>query len=150
MINRWITEKLEQTVRHTPAVALLGARQVGKTTLAQAIARDRSSIYLDLESPEDLVKLSDPAAFLSLHDDKLVILDEIQRAPHLLRTIKRIVDENKKAGQFLLTGSANLLTLPSIADSLAGRMTVTELYSFAQFELAAAIPRPPRTLRSVK
>ncbi|GAG82152.1 unnamed protein product, partial [marine sediment metagenome] len=76
MINRWVTSRLEQTLRRTPAVALLGARQVGKTTLAKFIAQDRSSIYLDLESPEDLVKLSDPTAFLSQHSDKLVVLDE--------------------------------------------------------------------------
>ena len=80
MIQRWITGKLEHTMRHAPAVILLGPRQVGKTTLAHIIAESRSALYLDLESPEDLLKLSDPLGFLSLHDDKLVIVDEIGRA----------------------------------------------------------------------
>ncbi len=74
MIERWITGKLEHTLRHTPAVALLGARQVGKTTLAHTIAKTRTALYLDLENPEDLLKLSDPSAFLSLHSDKRVIV----------------------------------------------------------------------------
>jgi len=79
MLKRYITAKLEQTIQNTPAVALLGARQIGKTTLAHTLAQSRPSLYLDLEAPEDLVKLSDPASFLSQHNDKLIILDEIQR-----------------------------------------------------------------------
>ena len=66
-------------MQHRPAVALLGPRQVGKTTLALTIAESRSTLYLDLENPEDLLKLSDPSAYLSLHGDRLVILDEIGR-----------------------------------------------------------------------
>jgi len=99
-------------MQRTPAVALLGARQVGKTTLAQAVAQDRASIYLDLESPEDLVKLSDPTAFLSRYADKLVILDEIQRAPDLFKVLRGLIDKNRQAGrkgeQFLLLGSASI------------------------------------------
>jgi len=85
-------------MQHTPAVALLGARQVGKTTLAQIIGHNRPSIYLDLESPEDLVKLSDPAAFLSLHDDKLVIVDEIQRSPDLFMVLRGLIDKTDRSG----------------------------------------------------
>jgi len=81
MLARQITEKLQAAVAQVPAVALLGARQVGKTTLAKTIAKDIDSIYLDLEAPEDLLKLSDPTSFLSGHADKLVILDEILRSP---------------------------------------------------------------------
>ena len=131
MINRWITEKLKQSVQHSPAVALLGARQVGKTTLAQAIAHDRSSIYLDLESPEDLVKLSDPTGFLSLHDDKLVILDEIQRAPDLFMVLRGLIDKNRQAGrkgeQFLLLGSASMDLMRQSSESLAGRISYIEM-----------------------
>ncbi|MXX98308.1 MAG: AAA family ATPase, partial [Gammaproteobacteria bacterium] len=65
MIKRWITDRLEKTIARVPAVVLLGVRQVGKTTLAKMIMRDRESIYLDLEAPEDLLKLSDPGGFLS-------------------------------------------------------------------------------------
>jgi predicted AAA+ superfamily ATPase len=71
------------------AVALLGARQVGKTTLAKTISKGREAIYLDLESPEDLLKLSDPSAFLSSHNDKLIISDEIQRAPDLFMALRQ-------------------------------------------------------------
>ncbi len=80
MINLWITEKLEQTMQHTSVVALLGPRQVGKTTLALAVTENRSVVYLDLENPEDLLKLSDPAAFLSQQHDKLVIIGDTTRA----------------------------------------------------------------------
>ena len=81
MLERWIAEKLEKAIKRIPAVALLGPRQVGKTTLAREIAKKRNSIYLDLESPEDLLRLRDPLSFLSGNSDKLVILDEIQPRP---------------------------------------------------------------------
>jgi len=96
MIDRWLANRLEESVVRTPAVALLGARQVGKTTLAQTIAMHRPSIYLDLESPEDLVKLSDPAAFLSRHSDKLVILDEIQRVPDLFMILRGLIKTGRQ------------------------------------------------------
>ncbi len=99
MLKRWIKDKLEQTMRHTPAVALLGPRQVGKTTLAQTITESRSSLYLDLENPEDLLKLSDPSAFLSLHGDKLVIVDEIQRLPDLFMILRGLIDRNRRNGR---------------------------------------------------
>ena len=131
MLSRWIANKLEKTMQHTPVVALLGARQVGKTTLAQIIAHDRPSIYLDLESPEDLFKLSDPAAFLSLHDDKLVIVDEIQRSPDLFMVLRGLIDKNRQAGrqgeQFLLLGSASMDLLRQSSESLAGRISYIEM-----------------------
>jgi predicted AAA+ superfamily ATPase len=141
MISRWITNRLEETVQRTPAVALLGARQVGKTTLAQVIAHDRPSIYLDLESPEDLVKLSDPTAFLSLHDDKLVILDEIQRSPDLFMVLRGLIDKNRKAGrkgdQFLLLGSASIDLLKQSSESLAGRISYIEMTGLNLLEVPA-------------
>lgn len=144
MISRWITNRLEQTLQRTPAVALLGARQVGKTTLAQAIAENRSSIYLDLESPEDLVKLSDPTAFLSPHNDKLVILDEIQRAPDLFRVLRGLIDKNRQAGrrgeQFLLLGSASMDLLRQSSESLAGRISYIEMTGLNVLEVPAQKP----------
>lgn len=114
-----------------PAVALLGARQVGKTTLAKTIAKTLDSIYLDLEAPEDLLKLSDPGSYLSGHADKLVILDEIQRAPDLFRVLRGIIDKNReqgrKAGQFLLLGSASMDLLRQSSESLAGRISYIEM-----------------------
>lgn len=123
---RWITEKLKESMSKVPAVALLGARQVGKTTLAKSIAKHMDAIYLDLESPEDLLKLSDPVSFLSTQSDKLVILDEIQRAPNLFMVLRGLIDKNReqghKAGQFLLLGSASMDLLRQSSESLAGRI----------------------------
>ncbi len=117
-------------MHYAPAVALMGPRQVGKTTLAQMVAESRSSLYLDLENPEDLLKLSDPSAFLSLHADKLVIVDEIQRAPDLFMVLRGLIDKNRRAGrkseQYLLLGSASIDFRQS-SESLAGRISYIEM-----------------------
>jgi predicted AAA+ superfamily ATPase len=144
MIDRWITGKLEHAIQHTPAVALLGARQVGKTTLAQTIARDRNSLYMDLESPEDLLKLSDPVAFLSLHTNKLVILDEIQRAPDLFMVLRGLIDKTRQAGnrggQFLLLGSASMHLLRQSSESLAGRISYIQMTGLNLLEVPTRKP----------
>lgn len=131
MLKRYLTEKLSSTTAQMPAVALLGARQVGKTTLARTIAKDINSIYLDLEAPEDLLKLSDPSSFLSLHADKLVILDEIQRRPDLFPVLRGLIDKNReqghRAGQYLLLGSASMDLLRQSSESLAGRISYIEM-----------------------
>jgi predicted AAA+ superfamily ATPase len=131
MLKRWITDRLKKNIKQVPAVALLGPRQVGKTTLAKRIAEDMSSLYLDLESPEDLIKLSDPVSFLRSHSDKLVILDEIQRAPELFTVLRGVIDQNREegheAGQFLLLGSASMDLLRQSSESLAGRIRYTEM-----------------------
>jgi predicted AAA+ superfamily ATPase len=145
MLKRWIFPKLEQTMHRTPAVALLGARQVGKTTLAQAVAKGRSSIYLDLESPEDLLKLGDPLSFLSQHSDKLVILDEIQRAPDLFMVLRGLIDKNRRAGrkgeQFLLLGSASMDLLRQSSESLAGRISYIEMSGLNALEVPTQKPQ---------
>ena len=126
MLERWIADKLDEAVKRAPAVALLGPRQVGKTTLAREIAEKHNSIYLDLESPEDLLKLRDPVSFLSGSRERLIILDEIQRAPDLFMTLRGLIDENRRAGkkaeQFLLLGSATMDLLRQSSESLAGRI----------------------------
>ncbi|MES3007436.1 MAG: ATP-binding protein [Pseudomonadota bacterium] len=131
MLKRYLTEKLSSTTAQMPAVALLGARQVGKTTLARTIAKDINSIYLDLEAPEDLLKLSDPSSFLSLHADKLVVLDEIQRRPDLFPVLRGLIDKNReqghRAGQYLLLGSASMDLLRQSSESLAGRISYIEM-----------------------
>jgi len=131
MIVRSIIDNLNQDLSNMPAVALLGARQVGKTTLAKVIANDHEAIYLDLEAPEDLLKLSDPRSFLSNHNDKLIILDEIQRAPDLFKTLRGIIDNNRqqghRSGQFLLLGSASTDLLRQSSESLAGRIRYIEM-----------------------
>lgn len=145
MLKRWITGKLEQTMRHTPAVALLGPRQVGKTTLAQTIAESRPALYLDLEAPEDLLKLSDPSAFLSLHADKLVIMDEIQRAPDLFMVLRGLIDKNRRAGckgeQYLVLGSASMDLIRQSSESLAGRICYIELTGLNVLEVPADKPK---------
>lgn len=139
MLKRWIQNRLESNIARVPAVALIGARQVGKTTLAKEIAKDQQSIYLDLESPEDLLKLSDPSSFLSLHNDKLVILDEIQRAPDLFSVLRGLIDKNREKGikskQFLLLGSASMDLLRQSSESLAGRISYTEMGGLNVLEL---------------
>jgi len=131
MLARQITEKLQAAVAQVPAVALLGARQVGKTTLAKTIAKDIDSIYLDLEAPEDLLKLSDPTSFLGSHADKLVILDEMQRSPELFPVLRGLIDKSReqgrRAGQFLLLGSASMDLMRQSSESLAGRISYIEM-----------------------
>lgn len=131
MLARQITEKLQAAVAQVPAVALLGARQVGKTTLAKTIAKDIDSIYLDLEAPEDLLKLSDPTSFLGSHADKLVILDEMQRSPELFPVLRGLIDKSReqgrRAGQFMLLGSASMDLMRQSSESLAGRISYIEM-----------------------
>lgn len=131
MIARWLESRLHHSLQNSSAVALLGPRQVGKTTLAQSVAEQMDSIYLDLEAPEDLLKLTDPTGFLDLHRDKLVILDEIQRMPDLFKVLRGVIDQNRqagrRAGQFLLLGSASMDLLRQSSESLAGRIRYLEL-----------------------
>lgn len=139
MLTRYLTERLQKNIERYPAVALLGARQVGKTTLAKSFAQNHNSIYLDLEAPEDLLKLSDPGSYLSGHRDKLVILDEIQRAPELFGVLRGLIDTNRaegrKAGQFLLLGSASMDLLRQSSESLAGRISYLEMSGLNVLEL---------------
>ena len=95
MYERELTKNITRRLSQTPAVAILGPRQIGKTTLALEIAKSQPSIYLDLENPEDFQKLKDPAHYLGLHADKLVILDEIQRYPDLFMSLRGIIDARR-------------------------------------------------------
>lgn len=136
-IPRCITPSILEGMTDTPIVMMAGARQTGKTTLAQHIAKNlHPSEYASLD---DLTlrsaALSDPHGFLKSFSDSVVI-DEIQLAPDLLSAIKLEVDRNRKPGRFLITGSANILTLPRISESLAGRMVILTLYPFSQGELS--------------
>ena len=116
--------------RH-PVVGLLGPRQVGKTTLALEVAAERSSVYLDLESPADRAKLAEAELYLAAQDGKLVILDEIQRMPDLFSVLRGVIDRRRragdKAGHFLILGSASIDLLRQSPESLAGRIVYREL-----------------------
>jgi predicted AAA+ superfamily ATPase len=125
---------LQAALADTPVVCLLGPRQCGKTTLAQTLAPDRAYFTFDDADALSLAR-SDPNGFLSALPGR-VTLDEIQRVPELLRAIKHSVDRDRRPGRFLLTGSANLLLLPKLGDSLAGRMAVVELHPLTAAEQA--------------
>lgn len=139
MINRFLQKTLEETLLRQPAVVLLGPRQVGKTTLARQIRTEKLSVYLDLESSEDLQKLSDPLLYLRSHTSHLVILDEIQRLPDLFLSLRGIIDERRSSGNnsgcFLLLGSASLDLLKQTSESLAGRISQIELTPFTALEI---------------
>lgn len=140
-VDRHIRPPLVSALSEARVVCLLGARQAGKTTLVRAVAADEHpSRYVSLDDPAALdVARSDPAGFVA-RGERLVI-DEVQRAPDLLLAIKRVVDSNPARGQFLLTGSANILTLPQIADALPGRVDYMTLWPFSQAELAGVRSR---------
>ena len=129
---RLLIPVIREAMRDTPVVCLLGPRQSGKTTLAQTLAPDRAFVSLD-EKSYYKVATEDPVGFVASLPDA-VTLDEVQRAPDLLPAIKRAVDRDRRSGRFLLTGSANLLLLPKITESLAGRMEIAHLQPLTEAE----------------
>jgi hypothetical protein len=136
MIQRHIQNSIRRAMADTPVVLLNGARQTGKTTLAQAIAGKTGADYFTLDDSATLaLAAGDPAGFIRNLTGP-VVLDEIQKAPDLFPAIKLVVDRNRQPGRFLLTGSANVMTLPRLSESLAGRMEVIPLYPFSAGELA--------------
>lgn len=122
-------------LRANPAVALLGSRQVGKSILAaMVIERFPDAVYLDLERPSDLNKLSDPEAFFQQFNHRLICLDEIQRAPGLFSVLRSVIDRNRRNGQLLLLGSASRELIRQSSESLAGRISYLELTPFTRVE----------------
>ena len=138
MIIRFLSIKLSEAVAHSPAVALLGPRQVGKTTLALEVGQIHNALYLDLESEQDRAKLAQPELYLSDHQDRLVILDEVHRAPGLFPVLRGLIDRGRRAGrrtgQYLLLGSASLDLLKQSGETLAGRIAYLELAPFNVLE----------------
>ncbi len=143
MIVRRIHTQVLDHLAHFPAVALLGPRQVGKTTLARQIADGQPSIYLDLEAPADREKLADAALYLGSHEDKLVVLDEVHRIPELFQTLRGLIDQGRRTGRrtgrFLLLGSASPELLRQSGESLAGRIAYMELAPIDVLEVEARI-----------
>ena len=137
MLARRLRSRLVGLLAEYPAVVLLGARQVGKTTLAHKIVPD--ALYIDLESASDLTKLSDPELYLTDHEDRLVVLDEIQRRADLFQSLRGLIDRGrrrgKRVGRFLLLGSASLDLLQQSGETLAGRVAYLELYPFDVLEV---------------
>lgn len=146
MIARRAFSKLNELLGRFPAVVLLGPRQVGKTTLAKQCAAEREGIYLDLESQRDLYKLSDPEDYLSQREDKLVILDEIQRVPELFPSLRGLIVEGRsrglREGRFLLLGSASLELIQQSSETLAGRIAYLEMQPLDALEVGReALPK---------
>ncbi|GJL66268.1 MAG: ATPase [Nitrospirales bacterium] len=131
MIERGIYQEILAGLKRQAAVALIGPRQVGKTTLAQKIANERQALYLDLEAREDRDKLIHAALFLKKYEDRLVILDEIHRAPELFQTLRGLIDSGRRKGQrtgrFLILGSAAIDLLRQSGESLAGRIEYVDM-----------------------
>lgn len=131
MFERQLRSILAEEIQHSPAIALLGPRQVGKTTLALKVAKTIPSIYLDLESERDRAKLVQPELYLADHLDKLVIFDEVHRAPGLFPVLRGLIDQarrnGKRASLYLLLGSASLDLLQQSGETLAGRIAYLEL-----------------------
>jgi hypothetical protein len=158
---RGLSARMEAALADTPAIFLGGARQVGKSTLVSSLVPNERYVTFD-----DLTSLAaaqhDPEGFLStLGNERRIVIDEIQRVPDLLIAIKASIDRNRKPGRFVLTGSANILTLPQISETLAGRLEILHLYPFAHCELTNApspldrilngkISEPPRHLTREK
>ncbi|MCX6272942.1 MAG: ATP-binding protein [Bacteroidetes bacterium] len=132
MIHRLLQDHILLHLQHFPAIAILGARQVGKTTLAKIIREEnpKSSLYLDLELPEDIDKLSSASLFFHLHQNECIILDEIQRMPGLFPVLRALIDENRQNGRFILLGSASPELLRKSSEALTGRIIFSELAPF--------------------
>ena len=137
MIERQIIPELLDSMSYFPVLGLVGPRQVGKTTLAKYVSDKvgKESIYIDLENPRDIVKLSDPNLFFELNEDKCVILDEIQRQPELFAILRSMVDRNRIPGRFLILGSASPELIRDSSESLAGRIAYEELAPFNLTEI---------------
>ena len=147
MIPRRALTAVASALQRQAAVALLGPRQVGKTTLALSLAETTPSLYLDLESRADRAKLSDPALFLERHEDRLVILDEVHRVPELFQTLRGLIDrgrrKGRRTGRFLILGSASIDLLRQSGESLAGRIAYVEMGPFDVLEIG---PKPAARL----
>ena len=139
MLDRNINPTLNRLLDRNPAVVLLGPRQVGKTTLAREVARGRDAVYVDLERPSDIAKLSDIEQYCEENADRLLILDEVHRVPGLFAPLRSIIDERrqagKRAGLFLLLGSASVDLLKQSSETLAGRVAHCELHPFNATEV---------------
>ncbi len=139
MIERRIKQQVTDALDRQAAVALIGPRQVGKTTLAQEIGGERKALYLDLEDSSDRAKLSNAALFLKQYEDRLVVLDEIHRAPELFQTLRGLIDQGRRkgrrTGRFLILGSASIDLLRQSGESLAGRIEYVDMQPFDVIEV---------------
>src|ERR1035437_5083367 len=138
LFPRFAAELVTTALKDTPVVMVTGPRQCGKTTLVRdLVASNREFITLDDDTVLAAAR-SDPTGLVRALDRTTI--DEVQRVPDLLRAIKKSVDEDRRAGRFLLTGSANILTLPQVSESLAGRMEIVNLMPLSRAEVRGMEP----------
>jgi predicted AAA+ superfamily ATPase len=138
---RFAEDRVVEALADSPAVLIHGPRQCGKTTLAQMVGRRRHYIYFSFDDDVTMAAATaDPVGFIADLPEK-AILDEVQRVPRVFPAIKSVADRQRTPGRFLLTGSANVLLLPALADSLAGRMSILRLHPLAQCELGERASR---------
>tara|TARA_R110002096_G_scaffold263730_1_gene457214 strand:- start:709 stop:1863 length:1155 start_codon:yes stop_codon:yes gene_type:complete len=135
MIKRIIEKDYLTSLEEFPVTALIGPRQVGKTTLVKSAFVEAEMIYLDLEKDSDINKLQDPELFFSAHINKTIILDEIQHKPELFPLIRALVDENRRPGRFVVLGSASPALLKQSSESLAGRINYLEMSPLSLMEV---------------
>ena len=141
MCQRHITPRLLEALADTPVVLLHGARQTGKSTLLRQLAVERGLAYVSLDEASVLgAAVADPSGFVRGFGGPVVI-DEVQRAPGLLLAIKAAVDSDRRPGRFVLSGSAHVLLLPRVADSLVGRIEISTLWPLSQGELTSTPDR---------
>lgn len=142
MIPRRANRSTRTALNRQAAVALIGPRQVGKTTLAHAVAEQTEALYLDLEARADQARLADPALFLAEYEDRLVVLDEIHRVPELFQELRGLIDRGRRlgkgTGRFLILGSASVDLLRQSGESLAGRIEYVPLNPLDVLEVTAA------------
>ena len=139
MIERYTEQQVIEALDRQAAVAIIGPRQVGKTTLALKIADARPALYLDLESPADSAKLQEPELFFQQNHDKLIILDEIHRAPDLFQVLRGVIDQSRRDGRrnglFLILGSASVDMLRQSGETLAGRIAYVNMTPISPLEI---------------
>lgn len=146
MIERQFVSELQDRLSFYPGVVLLGARQVGKSTLARYIAQQTpGAVFLDLELPADRARLDNPAAFFAAHRNHLVVIDEVQTFPELFAQLRPEIDAARHAGRFLLLGSASGVLLRQSAESLAGRVSYLELSPLLWDEVQSSLLAPAST-----
>jgi predicted AAA+ superfamily ATPase len=141
MINRWKTQYLIDCLLEFPVLALIGPRQVGKTTIAKELMAhlDKKAVYLDLENPKDLAKLQDPVFYFEQHKDQCVILDEVQHTPELFSVLRSMVDEHRVPSRFIILGSASPSLIQKSSETLAGRIIFEEISPLTIFETGSQI-----------
>ncbi len=135
LLRRKASQILEKKLLANPAVAILGPRQVGKTTLAKEFIAGSNAVYLDLELPSDMARLADAETFLNARKDRLIVIDEVQRMPELFPLLRSIIDSDRRNGKFLLLGSASPNLLARSSETLAGRISFLELHPFHLTEI---------------